>query len=438
MPKIGMRIIKSSIAVFLCFAIYLIRGEGIPFYSAIAAVLCMQPYVSNSRKVAGNRIIGTFIGGIVGMLVMMIEYRFISPDAPVLKYLLISVVIIPLIYGTVLAKKASVSYITCVVFMSITVSHGLDANPFLFAMNRIIDTLIGIFVSLGVNAFHFPRRKNKRLLFVSDLGGTLADAEGKISNFSKIKLNQLLQAGAMITVASARSSASITPVLSGISFNLPIITMNGAALYSLKERTYLCCKNIPYAAANEVLNLFNKYDLNCFVHTIINDIPHIYYGDFTSPVEEAYYHANKHQPLRNYIYSSLPKGSDVIYLMALNTQEVVKKLDQEVKQLDCAGLINTISYEDQHNKGYYFLEIYSIEATKQNAVDELKKRYELDQVAVFGNDGSDIAMICAADFGYAVENATDDLKKVAPNIIGSQNSDAVVKMIQKLFHSKRL
>ena len=178
MPKIGMRIIKSSIAVFLCFAIYLIRGEGIPFYSAIAAVLCMQPYVSNSRKVAGNRIIGTFIGGIVGMLVMMIEYRFISPDAPVLKYLLISVVIIPLIYGTVLAKKASVSYITCVVFMSITVSHGLDANPFLFAMNRIIDTLIGIFVSLGVNAFHFPRRKNKRLLFVSDLGGTLADAEG--------------------------------------------------------------------------------------------------------------------------------------------------------------------------------------------------------------------------------------------------------------------
>ncbi|MBE6831504.1 MAG: hydrolase, partial [Ruminococcaceae bacterium] len=176
MPKIGMRIIKSSVAVFLCFAIYLVRGDGIPFYSAIAAILCMQPYVSNSRKVAFNRIIGTFIGGTAGMLVMMAERSFIPPEVPVLKYLLISAVIIPLIYITVLAKKTSASYITCVVFMSITVSHGQDASPYFFALNRILDTLIGIFVSLGVNAFHLPRRKNGDLLFVSDLDGTLTNS----------------------------------------------------------------------------------------------------------------------------------------------------------------------------------------------------------------------------------------------------------------------
>ncbi len=136
MPKIGLRIIKSSAAVFLCFVIYLIRGDGIPFYSAIAAVLCMQPYVSNSRKVAFNRIIGTFIGGIAGMLIMMAEKSFIPPQAPILKYLLISAAIIPLIYITVLAKKTSASYITCVVFMSITVSHGLDANPYFFCTKQ--------------------------------------------------------------------------------------------------------------------------------------------------------------------------------------------------------------------------------------------------------------------------------------------------------------
>ena len=45
-PKIGLRMIKSAVAVFLCFVIYLLRGQhGMPFYSAIAAVLCMQPYV---------------------------------------------------------------------------------------------------------------------------------------------------------------------------------------------------------------------------------------------------------------------------------------------------------------------------------------------------------------------------------------------------------
>ena len=31
LPKIGMRIVKSAVAVFLCFVIYMIRGRGVPF-----------------------------------------------------------------------------------------------------------------------------------------------------------------------------------------------------------------------------------------------------------------------------------------------------------------------------------------------------------------------------------------------------------------------
>ena len=65
MPKIGMRIIKSAVAVFICFLIYLIRGEGLPFYSTIAAIMCMQPGISNTRTASRNRIIGTFVGGIL-------------------------------------------------------------------------------------------------------------------------------------------------------------------------------------------------------------------------------------------------------------------------------------------------------------------------------------------------------------------------------------
>lgn len=92
----------------------------------------MQPDVPNSRRVAFNRIAGTFVGGLFGMVVMLIENRFIPPELPIFKYLLISVVIIPVIYVTVLLKKTTASYITCVVFMSITVSHGLDANPIFY------------------------------------------------------------------------------------------------------------------------------------------------------------------------------------------------------------------------------------------------------------------------------------------------------------------
>jgi Cof subfamily protein (haloacid dehalogenase superfamily) len=438
MPKIGMRIIKSSIAVFLCFVIYLIRSEGIPFYSAIAAVLCMQPYVSNSRKVAFNRTIGTFIGGIFGMVVMLMERQFIPPEAPILKYLLISVVVIPLIYVTVLIKNPTVSYITVVVFLCITVSHGLDANPYLFTMNRILDTLIGIFVSLGVNTFHLPRRKNSQLLFVSDLDGTLTNSEGQISNYSKIKLNQLIQKGALITVASERSSASIDPILSGIHFSLPIITLSGAALYDLNAKNYLYCKNIAYSDAKEILSVFEKYGLNCFVHTIINDVLHIYYGDLTNSAEVKMYQSAKLQPLQNYICSPLPENRDVVYFKSIDTLDMVKKLYGDLLRVGCKDRIEVVYKKDEFCNGYYSLVVYSVEASKANAVFELRKRLSIDRVAAFGNDGSDSSMINDADYGYAVENASDELKEMAPNIIGDQNTDAVVKTMEKLFHSKRL
>ncbi|MDD3417168.1 MAG: aromatic acid exporter family protein [Lachnospiraceae bacterium] len=40
--KIGGRIVKTVIAVFLCFLVDTIRTSGAPFYAAIAAILCIQ------------------------------------------------------------------------------------------------------------------------------------------------------------------------------------------------------------------------------------------------------------------------------------------------------------------------------------------------------------------------------------------------------------
>ncbi len=45
LPVPGQRIFRSMVAVWLCFALYFLRGRhGIPFYSVIAALQCLQPY----------------------------------------------------------------------------------------------------------------------------------------------------------------------------------------------------------------------------------------------------------------------------------------------------------------------------------------------------------------------------------------------------------
>ena len=72
LPPIGARIIKSAVSVALCMLIYFVRtllpvGNGIPFYSALAALWCLQPYSAMSTHNAGQRSIATFIGAAFGL-----------------------------------------------------------------------------------------------------------------------------------------------------------------------------------------------------------------------------------------------------------------------------------------------------------------------------------------------------------------------------------
>ena len=213
-PPIGMRIVKSAAAVFLCFLLSLLRGrffpflgQGVPFYSAIAAILCMQPYVSGSVKTALNRTVGTVIGAAGGTLFLLVEREAGLQGMPLLRDLLLAMCIIPLLYVTVVLKKTTASYITCVVFLSITVSHAADVNPYLFALNRMADTLIGIFVSLLVNVSHLPRRRDKKTVFVLGVDNVLAPPGEKVPAGTAIRFNRLVERGALMTVTSFRSPA---------------------------------------------------------------------------------------------------------------------------------------------------------------------------------------------------------------------------------------
>ncbi|MFA0815180.1 MAG: aromatic acid exporter family protein [Anaerofustis sp.] len=150
LPKVGMRIIKTVIAVYLCCVIDILRAQQ-PFYSMIAAILCMQPDRETSLKTGLNRTVGTLIGGVYGIIPLLLDNWLHLQNAPYLYYLILSLFLIPLIYTAVMVKKSTAAYITCVVFLSITVSHITDVNPYLFAANRMLDTLIGIGVSLLVN-----------------------------------------------------------------------------------------------------------------------------------------------------------------------------------------------------------------------------------------------------------------------------------------------
>lgn len=160
--KIGLRTWKTVIAVFICFMIGELRIDGIPFYSAIAAILCIQKTTKDSFKEGKKREIATIIGASVGVIYLYIE-RLIPPiQFDFLRYSLLSLLLIPIIQLSRMIKQEDGTFLMCVVFLSVTVNHNLDSSPISFAIARIIDTSIGILIGILVN--HLPFNTIKKYI----------------------------------------------------------------------------------------------------------------------------------------------------------------------------------------------------------------------------------------------------------------------------------
>ena len=86
----------------------------------------------------------------------------------------------------------------------------------------------------------------KRTLYISDLDGTLLGADSRVSQRSTAILNELVRRGVMFTCATARTPATVQPLLSGIRQSvftdaegmqrpLPAIVMTGAGMWNRAE-----------------------------------------------------------------------------------------------------------------------------------------------------------------------------------------------------------
>ncbi|WP_282919552.1 FUSC family protein [Ignavigranum ruoffiae] len=149
--RIGWRTLKTLLAVYLCLQIDHFRPGGIPFYSAIAAIYCMQGSPQSSWQGAKHRELATVVGGLWGMAFIFVEHQYLKNWSLEYREIALTLMLIPIIQFSIWIKQTKATFLMCVVFLSVTLSHGYDEAPILFAFNRILDTSIGIITALIVN-----------------------------------------------------------------------------------------------------------------------------------------------------------------------------------------------------------------------------------------------------------------------------------------------
>lgn len=180
---VGLRMVKTSVAVFICAIIGYFRGQP-SIFTIIAAILCMQNSSDKTFTTSLNRSIGTVIGGLFGLGVLYLCRLLGVVNILPLYYLVISLMIIPIILSTLLIRRPAISAFSCVVFFGVTVSHFSDEAPSLYALNRVVDTLVGIVVTLLIDRilpYSLPRSKGeetKKMPAAADGGQTEKPNDG--------------------------------------------------------------------------------------------------------------------------------------------------------------------------------------------------------------------------------------------------------------------
>ncbi|MGN0495679.1 MAG: HAD hydrolase family protein [Lachnospiraceae bacterium] len=384
-PGIGMRIVKSAVAVAVCYFINELRGgQGIVFYSQLAALWCVQMYQSNTVENALQRTIGTIVGALYGLLYVLVYPFLISGNPGWVEGIFVPFMIVVVLYTTVLLKTRQASYFSCVVFLSIVVNHIGDLNPYLFVWNRFLDTMIGIVVGVFINSIRLCLHPDRNTLFISGLDDVLLNKEEMLSPFSKVELNRMIDNGMQFTISTIRTPAALMEPMMDVRLSLPVIAMDGAVLYDTQNYSYLRVYIISSETSRKVMHLILEEGLCWYANVIIDDMLVIYYDEMEDEVNQNMVEDLRRSPFRNYVKRPLPAHEDVTYFMLLDQEDRIAGFYEKLKEKGLDKELRIVTYLSEDYSGYAYIKIYNQNATKENMIMYLKQLTGVENVVTFG------------------------------------------------------
>lgn len=146
--RVGMRIIKTVIAVFLCGLLAFLRDTS-ALYSMFAALFCVQKSAGKTIESSVNRALGTLIGGVVGVLAVYAMDTLHILHIDLLRYLLLALLLIPVIELCLVIKRPDCAGIACMIVMCLVADPG--DKPAADSIERLFETVVGVVLACGID-----------------------------------------------------------------------------------------------------------------------------------------------------------------------------------------------------------------------------------------------------------------------------------------------
>lgn len=268
-------------------------------------------------------------------------------------------------------------------------------------------------------------------LYITDLDGTLLNADSEVSDASKEMINKAIDCGVLFSIATARTPSTVSKIMRGVESNLPYIVMTGAAFWNPADGEFSDTVTFTIQEAEQIFEIFLRHSFPVFIYCFHDGIIQVYHSGPLSPLEREfmkgresrYKHFHVPEDGESVIPSPLPP---VLLFYSIQPTELGGPVYEEINaKCHC----NPLFYHDIFGNEIAVLEAFAPGATKARAIERLKRLTGADRVVAFGDNVNDIPMLRAADMAVAVENAIPEVKEIADIVIGSNTTDSVARFI---------
>ena len=323
----------------------------------------MQSCVHDTRTSALNRLAGTMIGAMCGFVFLLLMLMVpVLIRATTVLYLMMGLGTLISLYSAVLIRKQDAAGLAAIVFVCVVIAFPDIADPMQQAFHRILDVLVGTLTALLVNAFRLPRKKLHNRVFFVRMQDLAEDQFSRLAPAVLFRLQNLYQEGAKICLISEHAPAFHASQLNGMKFTVPMIVMDGAALYDANENTYLSVTHMDSGSCRWLIKRLESMGVSFFVYTIHRDRNYIYHYGTLSEAERRLYLQLKKSPYRCYMDDDHVSVSDVVYLKIVTSKEQAEHIQNVLQpMMEKMKLRSVIRSQGGMENGYslYFYAVYA-------------------------------------------------------------------------------
>ena len=255
-------------------------------------------------------------------------------------------------------------------------------------------------------------------MVVTDLDGTLLDADARLGAANRHALEHLGETGRQRVVATGRSLHSAQLVLDG---DFPIdylVFSSGAGIVEWRSRELLAVHEMPGEHAQAAVDLLLAKGLAFMVHLGIPDNHHFYYhqgigqgaGQDTRENPDFHRRCQRYRDFAQPLDDHSVRQLRISQLLAIEAPGAESHYEALVRELPHLNVVLTTSPLDHRSR---WIEIFSSAASKSQAAEWLRHRHGVahEVVVAVGNDYNDRDLLEWAHHAYVVANAPPSLKK---------------------------